>query len=94
MGFARDQRGAVLVMAAFMACFLAGCIWFLIGIADAIAFREKTQATADAVAFSSAAIHARGMNLICALNLVLVAIVGVLAASMGVGWGVTRVAAM
>lgn len=77
MGFARDQRGAVLVMAAFMACFLAGCIWFLIGIADAIAFREKTQATADAVAFSSAAIHARGMNLICALNLVLVAIVGV-----------------
>lgn len=77
MGLVRDRRGAVLVMAAFMACFLAGCIWFLVGIADAIAFREKTQATADAVAFSSAAIHARGMNLICALNLVLVAIVGV-----------------
>ncbi|MBL8608230.1 MAG: hypothetical protein JNL38_12980 [Myxococcales bacterium] len=74
---AADRRGAVLLMAVFMACFLAGCLWFLIGIGDALAFREEAQASADAVAFSAAAVHARAMNLVCMLNLVLVAIVAV-----------------
>ncbi len=74
---ARDERGAVMVMGVFMACFLCGCLWYLIGIGDAIAQRERMQNAADAVAFSAAAVQARGMNFICALNLVLVAIVAV-----------------
>ena len=31
VSLARDQRGAVMVMGVFMACFLCGCLWFLIG---------------------------------------------------------------
>jgi hypothetical protein len=30
-----DQRGAILVIAVFMAAFMVGCLWYLIGIGDA-----------------------------------------------------------
>src|SRR3954464_9936107 len=79
-GLAGDRRGAILVGAVFMAVFLVGCLWYLVGIGDAAIYREKMQDGSDAVAFASAVYHARGMNIIAVLNLVMAAALAVLIA--------------
>lgn len=68
-GLRSDTQGAVMFMGLFMACFLAGALWSLVGIGDAIVHRELAQEAADSAAFSSAVVHAKGMNLISFLNL-------------------------
>ena len=73
-----DQRGAIMVMAVFMAAFLVGCLWYLIGVGDALVYRERVQDAADAGAYSAAVYHARGMNLIALLNIVMAAMLAVL----------------
>jgi hypothetical protein len=72
-----DTRGAVMFIGVFFACFLIGILWFMIGIGDAIVFRERAQEAADASTFASAVIHAKGMNMIAFINVVLLALVGV-----------------
>jgi hypothetical protein len=72
-----DQRGAVMVMGIFMCCIIVGALWYVAGIGDAIVLRERSQEIADAGAFSGAALHARGMNLIVLLNLVMACILGI-----------------
>lgn len=69
-----DDRGAVMVMGIFMCSCLVGALWYLAGIGDAILYRERMQEAADAVAFSDAALHARGMNLIVLINLIMAVI--------------------
>lgn len=76
----RDQRGAVLLIAVFMSAFLVGILWYVIGIGDAAIYRQYMQDGADAVAFGSAVYHARGMNLIALINLVMAAVLMVLVA--------------
>lgn len=66
-----DQRGAVLLIGIFVALALVASLWFLIGIGDAIAFRETAQEASDAAVFSSSVVHARGMNFIAAVNLIM-----------------------
>ncbi len=63
-----------MIIGLFASLWLIGCLWFLIGIGNALIYREHAQQTADAIAFSSAATHARGMNFIAAINLMMVAI--------------------
>src|SRR5262245_60734 len=75
-----DRRGAIALMGVVMATFLVGCLWYVIGVGEAAVYREKVQAAADAAAYVSAVYHARGMNLIALLNLVMVAILAVLIA--------------
>lgn len=70
-----DKRGAVMVTGLFMSCFLIGSLWFVMGIGDTLVFRDKMQEAADVGAFSSAALHAKGMNFISLCNLVLLAAV-------------------
>ncbi len=77
LSLARDDRGAVMVMGIFMCSCLAASLWYLAGIGDAILYRERMQEAADAVAFSDAALHARGMNLIVLINLVMAVILAV-----------------
>lgn len=79
-GLLGDQRGAILIAAVFMAVFLVGCLWYLVGIGDAAIYREKMQDGSDAVAFASAVYHARGMNIIAVLNLIMAAALAVLIA--------------
>lgn len=79
-GFLDDRRGAILMAAVFMAVFLVGCLWYLVGIGDAAIYREKMTDGSDAVAFASAVYHARGMNLIAVLNLIMAAALAVLIA--------------
>jgi hypothetical protein len=71
----RDQRGAIMLMGLCMACFLIGSLWFLIGIGDAIVFRDNMQEAADHAVFTSAILHAKGMNFISAMNLIMLALV-------------------
>lgn len=76
-----DRRGAIVVVAVFMAVFLVGCLWYMIGIGDAILYRQKVQAAADATAFGSAVYHARGMNMIAMINLNMAALLAILVAA-------------
>ncbi|MBI2396037.1 MAG: hypothetical protein HYV09_41120 [Deltaproteobacteria bacterium] len=75
-----DRRGAVLLISVFMAAFLVGALWYAIGIGDAAIYRQYMQDGADAVAFGSAVYHARGMNIIALINLVMAAVLMVLVA--------------
>jgi hypothetical protein len=76
----KDERGAILVIAVFMSVFLVGCLWYLVGVGDAAIYREKMTDGGDATAFASAVYHARGMNLIAMLNLIMAAALAVLIA--------------
>lgn len=71
----RDQRGAVMIVGLGMACFLIGSLWFMIGVGNAIVFRDLMQEAADSAAFTSAVIHAKGMNFISAINMILLIII-------------------
>ena len=73
----QDNRGAIMLMGLCMSCFLIGALWFLIGIGDAIVFRDTMQEATDHATFTSAALHAKGMNFISACNLFLLALIAV-----------------
>ncbi len=73
----KDERGAVMLIGLFMAMSLIGALWTVIGIGDALVYRDKVQEVADHVAFTSATVHARGMNFVAAVNLIMLAIVAV-----------------
>ncbi|MDH5670985.1 MAG: hypothetical protein OEZ06_02490 [Myxococcales bacterium] len=75
-----DQRGAIMLLGLFMAVLLAGSLYYVIGIAEAVRHREHMQDAADATAFGGAVLHARGMNLIVLINLIMAALLSVLVA--------------
>jgi hypothetical protein len=72
-----DERGAILLMGVFMCAALAGLLWYVAGIGDAIVFRERLQEAADAAAFSSAVLAARAMNVLVMINLIMACVLGV-----------------
>lgn len=67
----RDESGATMVMGVFMAAMLVGMIYYVWGIGGAVVHRERLQDAADTAAFGAAVIEARGMNLICVLNMIM-----------------------
>ncbi|MBS2014640.1 MAG: hypothetical protein JST00_17260 [Deltaproteobacteria bacterium] len=75
--FHNDKRGAVMLMGLCMSCFLIGGLWFVIGIGDAIVYRDAMQEATDHAVFTSAVMHAKGMNFISACNLVMIALVAI-----------------
>jgi hypothetical protein len=70
-----DDRGAIMVIGVFLSCLILAGMWYVIGLGDAIIWRDRSQEAADAIAFTSASVHARGMNLIAFVNLLMVVIV-------------------
>jgi hypothetical protein len=68
------------VMGLFMAVLLAGLMYSLVGIGDAIVQRERMQDAADAAALSGAVLHARGMNTLVLINLTMAALLAILVA--------------
>ncbi len=77
IALAKDERGAVMVLGVFMCAASVGLLWYLAGIGDALLYRERLQEASDAAAFSSAVLHARGMNLLVLINLIMACILGV-----------------
>ena len=75
---ANDSRGAILVIGVVAGALLVGALWHVAGIGDAIAWRERAQDAADAGAFENAVWHARGMNVIVAINIVMSLVLAVL----------------
>lgn len=75
---ARDTSGAIMIAGTFMAALMAAGVFFIISTGDAIVYRERLQDAADAVAFTSAGVHARGMNIIVVINLIMAALLAIL----------------
>jgi hypothetical protein len=65
-----DQRGMVFVLTLPVAAVLVLALWYVARVGDAILVRERLQDAADATAFESAVMHARGMNALVLLNLI------------------------
>jgi hypothetical protein len=62
-----DERGVVLVLALPLAMVLVFAFWHLARVGELVLERERAQDAADAVAFESALLHARGMNALALL---------------------------
>jgi hypothetical protein len=73
-----DTRGAVMVFGIFAAVFLVGILYYVVGVGDAIVHHEAMQDAADATAYTSAVYHARGMNILAMINLIMAAVLAVL----------------
>jgi|GEM_PF-2114932 len=73
-----DTSGAVVLIAVFMAVFLVSMLWYMIGIGNAIVYRETMLDGADATAYAAAVYDARGMNVIAMINLIMAAVMAVL----------------
>lgn len=67
-----------MVMAVFFAIFAVGTLYLVIGTAEAVFLREKLQDSADAAALSGAVMHARAMNLLVLINIVMAALLAIL----------------
>ncbi len=85
-----DQWGATMVMGVFIAALLVGMIYYVWGVGDAVMHRERMQDASDTAAFSAAVIHARGMNMLALLNMIMAAL-AIVAATMAtiasmIGW--------
>lgn len=74
----RDQHGAAMIFGLFFALFLIAAVWSVLGVTQAILYRDHLQDAADAAAFSSAVVNARGMNLIALINMVMAAVLSIL----------------
>lgn len=78
--FARDQRGAILVVGVIMGVCLVAALSYAVAVGNAILQQERLQVAADATAFQTAIWHARGMNLLALLNMVVAALMMVFVA--------------
>ena len=74
----RNSRGAIMLIAVFFAIFAVGLLYYLVGISSSVLYREKFQDAADSGALSAAVMHARAMNLIVLINIIMAALLSVL----------------
>ncbi len=77
-GGCSDDRGAIMVLALFLAVFAIAILYTVVGTVETVLFRERLQDSADSAALSSAVMHARSMNLLVLINLVMAALLAVL----------------
>lgn len=72
-----DDRGAIMIIGIFIAVLLVGMMYYVWGIGGSLLHRERMQDAADTAAFGAAVIHARGMNIISLLNIIMAALAAV-----------------
>ena len=75
---ALNDRGAIMLMAVFFAIFGVAILYYMIGMSQAVLFRERMQDAADATALSDAIANARAMNFIVLINIVMAALLAIL----------------
>jgi hypothetical protein len=73
-----DEHGAMLVIATFFAIFAVAILYTLLGVAQTLVVRERLQDAADATALSGAIAHARSMNFLVLVNIVMAALMAIL----------------
>ncbi|MET0342870.1 MAG: hypothetical protein ABW252_17825 [Polyangiales bacterium] len=76
----RNQRGAIFVPALVMGALMVGAMFYVAAVGDAILFRTELQNAADVTSFQNAVWHARGMNVIAVLNILMSLALAVFAA--------------
>lgn len=76
----RCDDGAIMVFGVFFAVLIVGMLYYFIGTAATIYYRERLQDAADASALASAIVHARGMNTLALINMIMAAILAILVA--------------
>ena len=64
-----DSEGQFLLLGIPMVLIASSLLWYVVGMAQSILWRDRSQEVADSVALTSGACHAIGMNLIAFLNL-------------------------
>jgi len=79
-GLVADEGGAIMVIGVFMAVLLVGFMYYVIGVGETIFYRERMADAGDAGAWAAAVMHARGMNAIVLINMVMAAIAAVVLA--------------
>lgn len=78
--FREDSRGAIFILGLFLCLFLITFLYGVLHLTQTLLFRESIQDATDAAALSASIFHARGMNLIVYLNLLMSALIAVLIA--------------
>lgn len=73
-----DERGAILLIALFIAVFAVAILYSVVSTAETLLFREHLQDAADSAALSAAVMHARSMNFIVLINIVMAALLAIL----------------
>ncbi|MGC4068883.1 MAG: Tad domain-containing protein [Polyangiaceae bacterium] len=73
-----DDRGAVMLIAVFFAVFAVAMLYLAIGAGEAVLHREHLQDAADSAALSGAITHARIMNVLVLINMVMVTLLAIL----------------
>ena len=73
-----DTTGAMMLMALFVALFLIGGLYYILGVGDALLYRGVMQDGADAGAFAASVLAAKGMNFHALLNVVMAVTAGIL----------------
>jgi hypothetical protein len=68
----------MMLMALFMALFLIGTLYYIVGVGDAVIYRRIMQDGADAGAHAASVMGAKGMNLHALLNVVMAVTAGIL----------------
>ncbi len=75
-----DERGAIMLLGLFFAIFGAAIVYSVVGVSQALLYRQGLQDGADAGALSAAVMEARLMNAIVLVNILMSAILSVLVA--------------
>ena len=75
-----SDTGSMLAMGVPIAVVLTGLVWYMIGLGNAVAEAEGVRLGADKAAYEAAVWHARGMNVIATLNLLMTSLASVLVA--------------
>jgi hypothetical protein len=73
-----NESGAIVVFGIFFAVFVVGMLYYMVGLGNAIYYRERLQDAADASAFGAAVVHARGMNTMALINMIMAAVLAIL----------------
>src|SRR5262245_27031595 len=72
-----NERGAISILGLGAGLSLVGSIWWVFGIGKAMLLHDRLQETADAVTFAASTVHARGMNILATINLVMLILVAI-----------------
>jgi len=75
-----SEDGAIIAFGVFFGVLLLGLLYYMVGLGATMYYRERLQDAADASAFAAAVVHARGMNTLALINVVMAALLSVLVA--------------
>jgi uncharacterized membrane protein len=75
-----DERGAMALITVFFAVFALAMLYSFVGTVDAVLHRERMQDAVDSATLSSAVMHARSMNFVVLVNIVMAALLAILIA--------------